>query len=263
MGNDLLSDRIPKRIISRIDVKNGRVVKGIMMEGVNPVGDPIILSHKYYEQGIDEIIILDTVASLYKRTELPDIIAEIVKDVFIPVCAGGGVSSCHEAEKLFYSGADKICVNSGAIHNPDLIKNLSKEFGSQSIVLQLDARLLNSEFRAFYNTGRDLSNIKIVEWLSISQDNGIGEIIVTSIEKDGTGRGPDFGLIEFVDTYVKVPIIYGGGISSTKQIDLLFTETNISGVALASYLHIDGKSICDIKSSVELAGHSIRQDITL
>ena len=263
MGNELFRDRVPKRIIGRIDVKNGRVVKGVMMEGVKPVGDPIMMSQKYYRQGIDEIIILDTVASLYKRTELPNIIANIVKDVFVPVCAGGGVSSCKEAEKLFYSGADKICVNSGAIQNPDLIRNLSKEFGSQSIVLQLDARLLNSEFRAFYNTGRDLGDKKMSEWIRISQDNGIGEIIVTSIEKDGTGKGPDFHLIEFVDKYVKVPMIYGGGVSSTNQIDSLFAETNISGVALASYLHIDGMSICDIKSTLELSGHLIRQDITL
>jgi cyclase len=263
MANKMLHGTVPKRIISRIDVKNGMAVKGIMMEGVRPVGDPTIMSRKYFRQGIDEIILLDTVASLYKRTELPNIIAEIVKDIFIPVCAGGGVTSCLEAEKLFYSGADKVCINSGAIQNPSLLRDLSQEFGSQAIVLQLDARLLNSEFRAFYNTGRELSDFKIPELLNISQDNGIGEIIVTSIEKDGTGKGPDLGLIELVDQHVKVPIIYGGGVSSTNQINSLFSETNISGVALASYLHIDYKSVGDIKSSLKLAGHTIRQDITL
>ena len=259
----MLFEKVPKRIIGRIDVKNGRVVKGVMMEGVNPVGDPIKLSRKYYEEGIDEIILLDTVASLYKRLELPDVIAEIVKDVFVPVCAGGGVTSCQEAEKLFHSGADKICVNTGAIRNPKLIKNLSREFGSQSVVLQLDARLINSEFRVFYNTGRDLSHLKFTEWLHIAQDNGIGEALLTSIEMDGTGKGPDLELIEFVGKHIKVPFIYGGGIASIKHIDSVISVNRASGVALASYLHVDGKSISDIKSALELSGHLMRQDFTL
>ena len=259
----MLCDKSPKRIIGRIDVKNGRVVKGVMMEGVNPVGDPINISRKYYEEGIDEVILLDTVASLYKRLELPDIIAEIVKDVFVPVCAGGGVTSCQVAEKLFHSGADKICINTGAIRDPELIKNLSGEFGSQSVVLQLDARIINSEFRIFYNTGRDLSDLNIAEWLRIAQDNGIGEVLLTSIERDGTGKGPDLELIEFVGKHAKVPVIYGGGIASIKHIDEVISGNHATGVALASYLHVYGKSIPDIKSALELSGHLMRQDITL
>ncbi len=261
MSNVTFRDAIPKRIIARLDVKNGRVVKGIMMEGVQPVGDPVEMSHQYYEQGADEIILLDTVASLYRRLELPDIITEIVKGVFAPVCAGGGVTSCSEAEKLFYSGADKVCVNTAAIQNPSLINQLSTEFGAQSVVLQLDARRLNSKFRIFYNTGRDLSDVDAQEWLHVAQDNGIGEVLVTSIEKDGTGKGPDLGLIEFVENNVRVPVIYGGGMSSVEHIDAVLSNSRASGIVLASHLHNDGAVISDIKSSLAGSGHVIREDM--
>jgi cyclase len=258
--NDYTGDVVPRRIIARLDVKNGRVVKGIMMEGVQPVGDPVEMSRAYYEQGADELVLLDIVASLYRRLELPDIIAEIVKDVFAPVCAGGGVRSCQDAEKLLYSGADKVCVNTAAMLNPDLISELSGEFGAQSVVLQLDARRLHGTFRVLYHTGRDLSDVDAAEWLRIAQDKGIGEVLLTSVEKDGTGRGPDLDLIDFVGANVHVPIIYGGGIGSVDHIDRVFSRGFASGVVLANYLHNERQDIADIKSSLARAGHLIRED---
>ena len=263
MADHHLADIVPKRIIARLDVKNGRVVKGMMMEGVQPVGDPLELSQRYYTQGADELVLLDTVASLYKRLELHDIISEIVKGVFVPVCAGGGVTSCYDAEKLFYSGADKICVNTGVIRNPELLKELSDEFGSQSIVLQLDARFLNGQYHIFYNTGRDLSELDAAEWLRIAQDKGIGEVLVTSIEKDGTGKGPDINLINFVQEHVSVPIIYGGGISNTGHVEAVLSCDAVSGVVLASYLHVENAVITTIKASLQHSDILIREDIVL
>ena len=253
-----LQATVPKRVIARLDVKNGRVVKGIMMEGVQAVGDPIEMSNRYYQQGADELILLDTVASLYQRLELPHIISEIVNDIFIPVCAGGGITSCQDAERLFFSGADKICVNTAAVHSPQLLMQLSREFGAQSVVLQLDARFLKGKWRVFYNSGRDMSELDVAEWLDIAQSSGIGEVLVTSIEKDGTGRGPDLPLIDLVKEHVRVPIIYGGGVSQLGHIEEILAHRRIAAVALASYLHIDRADLNRIKSDLNAKGIPVR-----
>jgi cyclase len=250
---------VPKRIIARIDVKNGRVVKGIMMEGVQAVGDPVAMCIKYYHQGIDELLLLDTVASLYQRLELPKIISEIVKDIFIPVCAGGGITSCQDAEHLFFAGADKICVNTGAIKNPDLLSELSREFGAQSIVLQVDTMSLKNKCQVFYNSGRDVGDMELSDWLDHAQNCGIGEVLVTSIEKDGTGRGPDIRVIEAVEAHARVPVIYGGGISSADHIRTTLSRPKISAVALASYLHIDNTPISRIKGELKSSGIPVRE----
>ncbi len=252
---------VPKRIIARLDVKNGRVVKGIMMEGVQAVGDPVEMSIRYYEQGADELILLDTVASLYQRLELPHIIRDIVHDIFIPVCAGGGIASCQDAERLFFSGADKICVNTAAVHNPQLLVQLSREFGAQSVVLQLDARFLRGKGRVFYNSGRDMSELDVAEWLDIAQSSGIGEVLVTSIEKDGTGQGPDLPLIDLVKKHVKAPLIYGGGVSQSEHVEEILSDKRIEAVALASYLHIEKASIDQLKVSLNTKGIAVRGGI--
>lgn len=253
-----LQVKVPKRIIARLDIKNGRVVKGIMMEGVQAVGDPVEMCIRYYEQGADELILLDTVASLYQRLELPRIISEVVNDIFIPVCAGGGITSCRDAERLFFSGADKICVNTAAVHNPQLLVQLSREFGAQSVVLQLDARLFKGRWRVFYNSGRDMIQHDVAEWLDIAQSSGIGEVLVTSIEKDGTGRGPDLSLISLVEEQVRVPIIYGGGVSRLSHIEEILSHQRISAVSLASYLHIERAEINQIKLDLNAKGIVVR-----
>lgn len=253
---------VPKRIIARLDVKNGLVVKGIMMEGVQPVGDPVQMSIRYYQEGADELILFDTVASLYQRLELPYIISEIVKDIFIPVCAGGGITSCQDAERLFFAGADKICINTGAIKNPELLSELSREFGAQSIVLQVDTMFLKNKCQVFYNSGRDAGGMELSEWLDRAQNCGIGEVLVTSIEKDGTGRGPDIKVIEAVEAHARVPVIYGGGVSSIHHIRAILSRPKISAVALATYLHIDKMPICWIKDELETKDIPVRESFT-
>ena len=251
----------PKRIISRLDIKNRRVVKGVMMEGVQDVGDPIELCQRYFNQGADEIILMDTVASLYQRIELPGIISELVKDIFIPICAGGGINSCQSAENLFHAGADKVCINTSAIENPRLLVELSKEFGAQSIVLQVDARYIKGKWRIFSNSGRDMSIIELSSWLEMAQEAGVGELLITSIEKDGTGRGPDYPLIEIVKEYANIPIIYGGGISNTKHIFSVLKNKQIDAISLASFLHIDNTNITNIKSDLKNMGIIVREEI--
>ena len=228
------------------------------MEGVQAVGDPVEMSSRYYQQGADELILLDTVASLYQRLELPHIIKDIVHDVFIPVCAGGGVTSCQDAERLFFSGADKVCVNTAAVHNPQLLVQLSREFGAQSVVLQLDARFLKGKWRVFYNSGRDMAHLDVAEWLDIAQSSGIGEVLVTSIEKDGTGLGPDLPLINLVEDHVRVPIIYGGGVSQLDHMEEILSHRRIAAVALASYLHVEKADLEWIKSGLNSKGIAVR-----
>jgi imidazoleglycerol phosphate synthase cyclase subunit len=252
---------VPKRIIARLDIKNGRVVKRVMMEGVQDVGDPIELCQQYFNQGVDEILLLDTVASLYQRLELPDIISELVKDIFVPVCAGGGINSCQGAESLFLAGADKICINTSALENPRLLVELSKEFGAQSIVVQVDVRCIKGRWRIFFNSGRDMSKLELPVWLEVIQEAGIGEVLITSIEKDGTGRGPDYPLIEIVKEYINAPIIYGGGISTTQHIYSVLKNKKINAISLASFLHIDNADISDIKSDLKNMGIVIRDEI--
>jgi cyclase len=250
---------IPNRIIARLDIKNEYVVKGLMMEGVQRVGNPIELAQKYYSQGADEILILDTVASLYQRIELPEIISEIVKKTFIPICAGGGISSTEDAEKLFFSGADKICLNTAAVNNPRLITDLANKFGSQSVVAQIDVKNYHDEYIIFINSGRDITKYKLKEWIKCVQDYGAGEILVTSIDKDGMSRGADYELLEIVKECCNVPFIYGGGIQGDDEIEKLFKK-DITNLTLASSLHHNEVDISKTKEILSSKGFLIRSN---
>jgi cyclase len=252
-----MTQEVPNRIIARLDIKNDHVVKGLMMEGVQRVGNPIELAQKYYNQGADEILILDTVASLYQRIELPEIISEIVKKTFIPICAGGGIASTEDAEKLFYSGADKICLNTAAVNNPILISDLAKKFGSQSVVAQIDVKNYHNEYIIFINSGRDITKYKLDEWIKCVQDHGAGEILITSIDKDGMSRGADYELLKIVKEHCNVPFIYGGGIQDNVEIEKLFGE-DIINLTLSSSLHYNDIDILKTKEILSSKGFLIR-----
>ena len=246
-----------KRLIAKLEIKNKSVVKGLQMEGVQVVGDPVELAKRYYEEGVDELILLDTVASLYQRVELPSIISSILEDTFVPICAGGGVNSINQAELLFRSGADKVCVNTGAIKSPSILRTLADRFGSQSIVSQIDVKYYRGQYMVFTNSGRDLSDYNLIEWLSIAQEQGIGEVLLTSIDKDGLSRGADAALIKAAMSHCYVPLIYGGGVRDCSDIAISY-DNGADGCSVASAFHFSDLSIAGAKDELAKKGFQMR-----
>lgn len=224
------------RIITRLDVKGKNVVKGIQMEGLRVLGDPEEFAKYYYDQGADEIIFSDIVASLYGRNNLTEVVSKTAKNIFIPLIVGGGVRSLNDINNLLRAGADKITLNSGAIKNPKFIDEAVKEFGSSTITISLEVNFFNNKYEVFYNNGREQANIEVNNWIKQCQDRGAGEILLSAIHKDGTGSGFDINLINQVANNVKIPLIVQGGAGSIKDIDIL-KNLKIDGIVLSSALH--------------------------
>jgi len=227
----------PTRLIARLDIKNNSVIKSVKLEGLKKVGDPRALAKKYYLEGIDEIILIDTVATLYGRNNLFKIISEITKDVFIPVTVGGGIRSMEDAEKLFQSGADKIAINSQGIKEPNFINILAKKYGSQSIVASIEAKKIEDNWVVFTTNGRDMTNIKVIEWAKKCEELGAGELLITSIDKEGTGLGTDLNLNIEIVKEVSVPVIISGGVGNYEHLKKLKSSINLDAVAIARVLH--------------------------
>jgi cyclase len=252
-----MSSQIPNRLIAKLEVKNGYVVKGLMMEGVQRVGDPVAYAKRYYNEGADELILLDIVASLYQRVELPAIISSILKDTFLPICAGGGICSVHHAELLFRAGADKVCVNTNAVQRPGFLRELVNRFGSQSIVSQIDVKLYHGQYSVFTNSGRDLSDYSLLDWLAIVQEQGVGEVLLTSIDRDGITRGLDLALAKLARSNCEVPLVFGGGVSSLSDIAAAYNE-NCDGCAVASAFHFEDLQIMEVKNDLMSKGIVMR-----
>ena len=205
-----------KRLISRLDIKNGRVIKGISFEGLRVVGEPKELALKYYREGVNELLYIDTVASLYGRSSLAPFLSECSKNIFVPITAGGGVRSTEDAQKLLSAGADKIAVNSAAVRNPKLLSELVTRFGSQCVVSSIQVRYSEAkdDWYCLIDQGRELTSLHLSSWLRTVQDFNVGEIIVSSVDFDGRMTGPDQKLIEYCSKSINIPWIYSGGITS-------------------------------------------------
>ena len=238
----------PTRVIARLDIKNEFVIKSIQLEGLKKVGDPNTLARKYYESGIDEIILIDTVATLYGRNNLFEVINQITKDVFIPVTVGGGIRNQEDAEKLFNSGADKIAINSQGVKEPKFVNFLAKKYGSQSIVASIETKKISDNWLVFTTNGRDMTEIKTLDWVKQCEDLGAGEILITSIDKEGTGLGADIELISKILKKIKVPVILSGGIGGYEHINELKSKVNIDAIALSRVLHYNLVDINKVKS---------------
>ena len=239
--------RPPVRILARLDTKSDKVIKGIHLEGWRIVGDAESLCKKYYDQKADEIILIDAVASLYNREKLIQIIKKSAENLFIPLTAGGGIKSIWDAEELFKSGADKVTINSGIVTNPNLIGEISKNFGSQSLVVSIQAKKENDNWKVFYDSAREKTDKNILDWIKICQDLGAGEFLITSIDKEGTEEGFDLQLMEAVSEKSNIPIIASGGFGKLSDLKNIFEFKNITGVAIANMLHKNTLSISDIK----------------
>ena len=236
------------RIIARIDIKGTKVVKGIKFEGQKVYGDANEFAKKYYDDGADEIILIDTVASLYERNFLDEVISFATKNTFIPITVDGGIKSVENGKKILRKGADKISINSSAIENKSIIQELSKELGSQSVVLSIQAkRRGNNNWEAFYLNGREPSGKDVVEWAKESENLGAGEILLSSVDQDGMESGMDLDLIIKVSQAVKIPIIASSGANNLKEIKFILDETNINAIAIGSSLHSEKIKISEIK----------------
>ncbi len=236
------------RIISRIDVKNDSAIKGIHLEGLRKIGNPNEMAKKYYNQGIDEIIFMDAVAAYYNRNSLSSLVEKACKDIFVPITVGGGIRNIEDIQTALNSGADKTAINTAAVINPNLISQASRVFGSQCIVSSIDVmKKSDDRWEVYIDNGREPTGIDALEWVKKVEQLGAGEIMLTSIDMEGTKKGFDIELNKSVSEAVSIPIISCGGAGSDIDIANLVESSNIDAVALASILHYDLYSIHSIK----------------
>ena len=236
------------RVIARLDIKNEFVIKGIHLEGLRKVGNPNKLAKKYYDEGIDEIILMDAVAAYYDRNSLSDIIENACKNVFVPITVGGGLRKIEDIQTVLNAGADKVAINTQAINNPNFIKEASRIFGSQCIVSSIVAKNIgNKKWEAYIDNGREPSGVDVIEWAKKVQLLGAGEIMLTSLDKEGTRKGFDIELNEEVSKVVSIPIISSGGAGKLEHLITVSKDNNIDGISLASILHYNLNSIKEIK----------------
>lgn len=243
---------LSKRIIPCLDVDKGRVVKGTNFVEIRDAGDPVELAAHYYKEGADELCFLDITASHEGRDATYKIIEQTAKQVFIPLTVGGGVNSCNDVAKLLQAGADKVAINSGAVCNPQLIKEASDSFGSQCIVIAVDAKRIGNSWNVFVRGGREDTGLDAIEWIKQAYQLGAGEILLTSMDADGTKAGYDIELTKKAAELVDIPIIASGGAGNCQHIvDAL--EAGADAALLASLLHYKELTIAEIKETMKKA----------
>ena len=234
------------RVIARLDIKNEFLIKGINLEGLRKIGNANEIAADYYSQGIDEMIYIDSVASLYSRDALLNILKESLLNIFVPITVGGGIIDLQDAENYFLNGADKIFVNTGAINNPYLINDLVKNYGSANISLSIEAKQVDKgKFNAFTSSGRDDSGLDVIDWAKEAQSRGVGEIFLTSVDNDGLQDGFNEDLINQIKNEISVPLVISGGFGQIKHLDIL--DDKISGIAIGSAFHYKKTSPSKVK----------------
>lgn len=249
---------LTKRIIPCLDVKDGQVVKGIHFVGLKEVGDPVALAKKYYSDGADELVFLDISATVEKRKTMVDVVRRVAKEIFIPFTVGGGISTIEDVRAMLMAGADKVSLNSAAIRNPSLIEEASKRFGNQCIVLAVDAkkRADNTGWNVYVEGGRKDTGIDCMEWILKGVSLGAGEILLTSMDADGTKEGFDLELYKAVSKIVNVPVIASGGCGKLEDFK---SALEVSDAALAaSIFHYEESSIQNVKKYLKEEGVAVR-----
>lgn len=247
------------RLIARLDVKGPNLIKGINLEGLRKLGDPHEFAKRYYEQGIDEIIYMDIVASLYERNSLLDIVRRSTEDVFIPITVGGGIRSSDNVRDALRAGADKVAINTAALKRPELIREISQKYGSQCMVLSIEAkRTPQGNWEAYYDNGREHTGIDVVDWAKRGYELGAGEILLTSVDREGTAKGFDIELVRAVSGEVPIPVIASGGMGSMEDLRLVVDEGLADAVAMAHVLHYQFLSVPEIRRQAQGMGINIR-----
>ncbi len=250
---------ITKRIIPCLDVKDGRVVKGVNYKGLADVSSPVDLAKKYSDGGADELVFYDITASAEGRKLFTDILTEAASTVFIPLCVGGGISTAADFERVLKCGADKVSVNSGAIANPDLIPEAAELYGSQCVVLSVDVSLVDGTYRVLSRGGRDNTGMEALSWIERCVKAGAGEVVVNSMDTDGVKKGFDIPLLQEVVSRVNVPVIASGGAGSIQDfVDLFQKVPEIDAGLAASIFHFGEVDIRDLKKELAAAGVNVR-----
>lgn len=247
------------RIIPRLDIKGPNVIKGIHLEGLRIIGQPAELAKKYYDQGADEILYIDIVASLYGRENIREIVkATTSRGVFIPITVGGGVRTLSDIKELLRAGADKVAINSFAIKNPKFITEASRAFGTQCIVGSIEAKKNNNSWEAYIENGREKTGVDAIAWAKKLVELGAGELLITSIDQEGTEQGYDLELIKKIAAEVSVPVIACGGAKDSDDVVRCLEETKCDAIALASILHYNKTTVGEIKKKLKTSGFEIR-----
>lgn len=250
---------ITKRIIPCLDVKDGRVVKGVNFEGLNDVSSPVELGKYYSDCGADELVFYDITASSDGRKLFTDILKEVARNIFIPLTVGGGINTLEDFDRVLKCGADKVSVNSGAIKNPDLIKAAAEKYGSQCVVISADIKRVDGEFRVFARGGRDDTGLEGVSWIKRCVENGAGEVVVNSIDTDGVKKGFDIEMLKAVCEAVNVPVIASGGAGRAKDFVTLFKEIpDIDAGLAASIFHFGEVKISELKQLLNKNNINVR-----
>jgi cyclase len=247
------------RLIARLDIKGPNLIKGINLEGLRVVGSPNEHALRYYLQGADELIYMDCVASLYGRNHLGDIVKAAAKDIFVPMTVGGGIRSVDDATAILRDGADKVAVNTAAVANPQLITDIAQRFGSQCMVLSIEAKEVAPErWEVYTDNGRERTGLDVIDWAKLGVTMGAGEILLTSVDREGTRKGFDISLIRAVTSVVSVPVIASGGMGKPEDLIAVVSEGGADAVAMADILHYNRAGIGGIRVVAESAKLGVR-----
>ena len=249
---------ITKRIIPCLDVKDGRVVKGVNFKGLNDVSNPVDLAKYYSDNGADELVFYDITASAEGRALFTDILLKVASTIFIPLTVGGGINTVDDFDRVLKCGADKVSVNSGAIANPNLIEDAAKIYGDQCVVISADVKRVGNEFRVFAKGGRVDTGLEAISWIKRCVDNGAGEVVLNSIDTDGVKGGFDLEMLDAVSKAVNVPVIASGGAGNIDHFIELFQKLPRVDAGLASIFHFGEVKIHDLKFELRKNGINVR-----
>ncbi len=246
------------RLIARLDIKGPNLIKGVHLEGLRVMGDPQEYARRYYEQGADELIYIDIVASLYGRSKLTEIVRRAAHDVFVPMTVGGGIRNVDDVSDLLRAGADKVAINTAGVRRPELITEISRRFGSQAMVLSIEAKQqAPGKWEVYTDCGRERSGVDAVEWARRGVELGAGEILVTSIDREGTRKGFDVDLVRAVSAAVGVPVIASGGYGEPTHLSQV-VSAGADAVAFADALHYQRTTMPDLRQTARTAGIPVR-----
>lgn len=251
---------VTKRLIARLDIKAPNLVKGVQLEGLRKLGNPHDFAVRYYEQGVDELLYVDIVASLYERNSIIELVKQHTQDVYIPITVGGGIRSFQDARNVFLAGGDKIAINTAALKRPAILKEVSEQFGSQSVVAHIEAKQSGeNHWEAYYDNGREKSGRDVLAWAEEVVAMGAGEILLTSVDREGTTKGIDVLLLQNMVKKINVPIVVSGGVGNIDDIATSF-DHGADAVACAHIFHYNQHTVSDVKKNLRSRGYHVRYE---
>ena len=246
------------RLIARLDIKGASLIKGVHLEGLRVIGSPSEHALRYYQQGVDELLYMDSVASLYGRNHLSDIVGAATENIFVPMTVGGGIRSVDDATQILRAGADKVAVNTAAVANPKLISDIARRFGSQCMVLSIEAKQIGDHWEVYTDNGRERTCLDAIDWVKRGVALGAGEILLTSVDREGTRRGFDIPLLRAVTQEISVPVIASGGMGKPEDLIDAVQYGNVDAIAVADILHYRRAVVGDIRRVAQAADIKVR-----